>query len=84
MGRMTCPACDAPVAAADLCIEDRIGVCPACARSIVLDGRAVRLATAEDIHGLTPGQITQLRHARPTAWRNDVRARHARLMGGRP
>ena len=80
---MTCPACDSTVTNADLRIDGTIGVCPRCARSLVNEKRTLRLATAEDIKTLMPSQITDLRHARPTAWRNDVRARHNAIIGGR-
>lgn len=80
---MTCPACVGDVTPADLRIDGTIGVCPTCARSVVLDADALRTATSADLAGLTPAQITQLRQARPKAWRDDVRARHARIMGGR-
>ena len=78
---MTCPCCADPVS--DFPVNDTIGVCPSCARSLVKEGRRVRVATAEDLRGLTAGQITELRQARPAAWRNDVRARHARIVGAK-
>ena len=81
---MTCPSCRTVIAKADLRINDTIGVCPTCARSLVKDHGQIRLARAEDVRGLTAGQISDLRQARPAAWRNDVRARHAGIaMRGR-
>ena len=77
---MKCPACDAPVSKVDLRINETIGVCPTCARSLAKDQGQIRLARAEDVRGLTAGQISDLRQARPTAWRNDVRARHAGIV----
>lgn len=80
---MTCPACHHPLSKDEFRAHDRVTVCPQCARSIVKDGGSLRLATAEDLRGLAPGQITELRQARPAAWRSDVRAKHARIVGGR-
>lgn len=79
---MTCPACGQ--ATSDQPIEAHLTVCESCARSLVLleDGTA-RLAHGDDLQTLTPGQVTALRQARPMAWRNDVRARHAQIVGGR-
>ena len=77
---LLCPSCAATVTTGDLCVHESIGVCPSCARSIVKVKTKVRLATGEDLRGLTAGQIVELRHARPTAWRNDVRARHAAIV----
>ena len=80
---MTCPGCGGPVKPVDLRVDATLGVCPACARSIVKDKGKLRLATAADIRAVAPGQVTELRQARPTAWRNDVRARHQGIVGGR-
>lgn len=78
---MTCPCCEAVVSVTPVAAD--VGVCPECARSVVIEGETMRVATAEDIRALTPSQVTALRQARPTAWRNDVRARHAAIVGGR-
>ena len=80
---MICPACATTVTTADLRIHETVGVCPACARSLVKDKRKLRLATAQDIRALTPGQIMDLRQARPSAWRNAVRARYKGIVGRR-
>lgn len=78
---MICPNCASPVC--DFPILDTYGVCPLCARSLVKVNGEVRLATAGDIRELSPKQVKELRLARPAAWRNDVRARHAQIVGGR-
>lgn len=78
---MICPCCITTVS--EFPINGTLGVCPTCARSLVKEGRKVRLATKADILALTGDQVSQLRHARPAAWRNSVRARHARIVGGR-
>lgn len=80
---MTCPSCQATLAKTDWRVHDTIGVCPSCARSVVKDKRTVRLATAADIRALSGDQLTQLRQARPTTWRNSVRARHKAILGRR-
>lgn len=80
---MTCPNCQTELAAGDWRVNDTVGVCQSCARSLVKDGRVARLATSADIRALSGDQVTQLRQARPTAWRNDVRARHKAIVGGR-
>ena len=80
---MTCPQCQATITKADFRINETIGVCQHCARSLVREKGKARFAAKDDLHGLTPGQITDLRHARPTAWRNDVRARHTAILGRR-
>lgn len=78
---MTCPSCQASVSMAP--VAGSVSVCPECARSVVIDGDTARLAVAADLADLTAGEITQLRQARPAAWRNDVRARHAQIVAGR-
>ena len=72
---MTCPACgqqtsDQPTVAA-------LTVCEVCARSLVLLEDGARLATAEDVRALSPGDVQALRLARPASWRADVNARRA-------
>ena len=71
---MICPQCQRTLTKDDFRISGTIGVCPVCARSLVKDKRTVRLATGEDIRALTADQVTDLRQARPAAWRNSVRA----------
>ena len=80
---MPCPSCRATLTNADWLVKDSVGVCSSCARSLVKDNGAVRLATAEDIQALNGDQLTQLRQARPAAWRNSVRARHKAIVEGR-
>ena len=75
---MTCPCCDESIPDAS-----GVFVCPMCARSLVKQGRTVRTATAEDLRALSPGEISALRQARPASWRNDVRAKHARIVGAK-
>ena len=69
-----CPGCAATVT------DEILQVCQSCARSVVREGKVLRFARAADLAGLTPGQIVELRQARPAAWRNDVRARHAQIV----
>ena len=79
---MTCPACDRD--GVDAPTVEGIKVCQGCARTfLLLEDGSTRLATADDMRGLAASSISALRQARPTAWRNDVRARHARIVGGR-
>lgn len=75
---LTCPACAAPIEAAP--VAGDIGICPVCARSVVLDG-SMRLATGADLTGLTESQVKALRAARPRAWREAQRAVKARIKG---
>ena len=79
---MMCPSCEAHVYPERVIVLN-LTVCQGCARSLVLDDGVARFATAEDIRALTPAQITELRQARPAAWRKDVRARHSAIVGGR-
>ena len=75
---LTCPCCEESIPDAS-----GVFVCPMCARSLYANGRQVRTATAEDLKALSPGEITALRQARPAIWRNDVRAKHARIVGAK-
>ena len=78
---VTCPACEQPTS--DQPIEATLTVCECCARSLVLLEEGARVATKEDMAGLSPSQVQELRLARPNAWRQDVRARHARIVGAK-
>ena len=80
---MTCPQCQTALEPQDFNTPGGVMVCPTCARSLVRDKGQPRVARASDLVALTPGQIVELRQARPAAWRNDVRARHAGIVGGR-
>ena len=77
---MTCPNCQAALTPQDFTGPGGVMVCPTCARSLVREPGQARVARAADLLVLTPGQIADLRQARPAAWRNDVRARHAQIV----
>lgn len=79
--RVTCPACGQQTS--DQPIEGTLTVCESCARSLVLEEDGARLATGADLAALSPSQVQELRVRRPNAWRQDVRARHARIVAGR-
>ena len=78
---MTCPHCGADVPAEP--IVDRLTVCQTCARCLVIEEGRCRYAGSEDIRTVSAAALQELRLRRPNAWRNDVRARHARIVGGR-
>lgn len=85
---MTCPNCSTKLTADDFPVDGRIGVCHHCARSIAkyrvdsdASSDALRLATSADLEHLSDAQIQQLRKARPSNWRQAVRARHAQIVG---
>mgnify|MGYP001587776623 FL=1 len=80
---MTCPQCQTALQSQDFNTPGGVMVCPTCARSLVQDKGQPRVARAADLLALTPGQIAELRQARPAAWRADVRARHARIVARR-
>lgn len=79
---MICPRCAAMLSEANFHVRD-IGICPACAVSVVRTGETGRLGHSDDLQTLSAGEITTLRQARPVAWRNHVLARHAQIVGGR-
>lgn len=84
---MICPSCGQDTPAEP--IVANLTVCQSCARSLVVASAptdygadvSARLAIAEDLRGLSAAQVKELRLARPAAWRNDVRARHAQIVG---
>ncbi len=63
---MICPACGHPC---ELVLEEgEIGICPACARSVVgVDAEHLRVAKQADVDGLSPRQLKALRTARRAA-----------------
>lgn len=79
---MICPGCSTALEPSeDLPVDGRIGVCPKCARSLVLEGDTLRFATSADLEHLNDGQIKELRKARPSEWRKAVLATKARIKG---
>ncbi|MDQ3171726.1 MAG: hypothetical protein M3Q55_16450 [Acidobacteriota bacterium] len=77
---VACPSCDTDVSK----VEAIGGVltCSVCARTLVLEKGAARLATAADVTGLTEGQRVTLRKGRPAAWRAE-RAERVKAIRGR-
>jgi len=75
---MTCPHCSAAIDSPTLL--GALTVCQSCARTLVLDGESVRLATADDTAG---ADIAALKKLRPKAWREATLARKRAIVGGR-
>lgn len=73
-----CPACGANAPPEPLI--GTLTVCQTCVRSLVIEHGTCRVATADDLRGLTAAQVKELRLARPDTWRKDVRARHAQIL----
>ncbi len=86
---MTCPGCSTDLISDDFPVDGNVGICPKCARSVVKDVEAtefgglpfLRFATSADLEHLSDADVQALRRARPKAWRDDVRARHAQIVG---
>ena len=81
---MQCPGCSTELTATDFPVDGKIGICSKCARSLALDVEAspvLRFATSADLEHLSDAQVQQLRKARPSNWRQAVRARHAQIVG---
>lgn len=76
---MTCPSCSAPLD--DIQTISHVGVCPSCARSVVIDQGSVRVATQADIRTLAESELMQLRKRRPAAWRDETKARLTAIRG---
>lgn len=74
-----CPLCDVDVSKVEA--VGGVVICPGCARSLVLEKGAARLATAADVMGLTDGQRDGLRKARPAEWRATRQARTKAIRG---
>lgn len=66
MGRVACPQC-AETLPDDLRLVRRVGVCPACLRTLVLDGEGARVAVATDTVPLADSELKTLRDLRRTA-----------------
>lgn len=78
---MTCPACSATF---DAAIIHGLTVCqnPACVRTLVVEDGVCHVAAANDTQLLAEVDRVALRKLRPEAWRADVKARRAVIMGG--
>jgi LSD1 subclass zinc finger protein len=79
-GKMAaCPLCDA-----DVSKVEAIGgllTCSGCARTLVLEKGAARVATAEDVAALPAAMQAQLRASRPAEWRAETTARLKQIRG---
>lgn len=63
---MTCPICGDALPE-DLRVIRKVAICPACLRSIVVDGEGVRVAVASDTTSLADSELKTLRDLRRTA-----------------
>ena len=73
-----CPACAVESEMAP--VVSGLACCPACARTLWVEGVA-RVATSADLEGLSDVEMATLRKSRPAEWRNEQRAMKARLSG---
>ena len=80
---VTCPSCGVALDPHVFLIADRIGVCSSCARSLVREGEAVRLATGADMATLSAVEVNELRRARPSAWRQATQARLNQILASK-
>lgn len=75
-----CPICGASIEKTPVLVQT-LTVCPVCARTLAFERGRYRAARADDVFRLSALEQRDLRKLRPSAWRDNVKARLSEIRG---